>query len=83
MTSSFTNTAGSVSMALYVAVSVRVGTNLGEGRPLAARRVMWMGFGFASGAGGLIAIGLYAFRSELAHFFTDDEGVHALAVSVR
>ena len=82
VTSSFTNTAGSVSMALYVAVSVRVGTNLGEGRPLAARRVMWMGFGFASVAGGLIAIGLYAFRSELAHFFTDDEGVHALAVSV-
>ena len=70
-------------MALYVAVSVRVGTNLGEGRPLAARRVMWMGFGFASVAGGLIAIGLYAFRSELAHFFTDDDGVHALDVSVR
>ena len=90
MTSSFTNTAGSVSTALYTAVSVRVGTNLGEGRPAAAKSVMNMGFMLAAGAGGLISIVLYLFRGQLARLFCDpttDEGascvpVNALSVSV-
>ena len=90
VTSSFTNTAGSVSTALYTAVSVRVGTNLGEGWPAAAKSVMNMGFMLAAGAGGLISIVLYLFRGQLARLFCDpttDEGascvpVNALSVSV-
>ena len=82
VTSSFTNTAGSVSTALYTAISVRVGTNLGEGRPAAAKRVMKLGFAFGAMAGGVISLLLYLLRHELAGFFSDDVNVNKLSVSV-
>jgi MATE family multidrug resistance protein len=82
VTSAFTNTAGSVSTALYVAVSVRVGTNLGEGRPAAAKRVMYMGFIFAAAAGVIISTAIYFGRYWLATFFSDDPKVNEMTVSV-
>jgi Na+-driven multidrug efflux pump len=82
VTSSFTNTAGSVSTALYTAISVRVGTNLGEGRPRAAERVMKLGWIFGAVAGGAISLLLYLFRKELAGFFSDDPNVNALSIGV-
>jgi Na+-driven multidrug efflux pump len=82
VTSSFTNTAGSVSTALYTAVSVRVGTNLGEGRPLAAERVMKLGFMFGAIAGGAISLLLYVSRAPLAEFFSKDVKVNELSIGV-
>lgn len=82
VTSSFTNTAGSVSTALYTAISVRVGTNLGEGRPAAAKRVMKLGFAFGAMAGAAISLLLYLLRVELAGFFSDDIKVNKLSISV-
>jgi Na+-driven multidrug efflux pump len=82
VTSSFTNTAGSVSTALYTAISVRVGTNLGEGRPLAAERVMKLGFAFGAIAGGTISLVLYLLRVPLAGFFSDDAKVNHLSIGV-
>ena len=53
---------GSVSTAIYVAVSVRVGTLLGENKPDNARYVAKLGMILASGAGALISLLIYLFR---------------------
>ena len=69
-TGAFTNTGGSVSLAIYVAVSVRVGNCLGENKPANAKHVAWLGFQLAAFCGAVISCLIYLFREWLAVKFS-------------
>jgi len=69
-TGAFTNTGGSVSLAIYVAVSVRVGNCLGENKPANAKHVAWLGFQLAAFCGAVISWLIYLFREWLAVRFS-------------
>lgn len=59
VTSTYVSTGGSVSNALFMAVSTRVGNCLGEGDPSRAKKASIVGFFFAAGAGAIISTAIF------------------------
>ena len=78
--STYVSTGGSVSNALFMAVSTRVGNCLGEGDTHRAKRASVVGFIFAATAGAIISTLIFVFRRPLAHFYTPAESVSVLAI---
>lgn len=71
-----------VPLGISLGASVRVGTLLGEHKPLAARRAMWAAFGLGAtfmGVAGVVMLGL---RELLPSLYTADVGVIALATTL-
>ena len=59
VTSTYVSTGGSVSNALFMAVSTRVGNCLGEGDPVRAKKASIVGFLFAAAAGSIISAAIF------------------------
>jgi MATE family multidrug resistance protein len=69
-------------MGTSAAASVRVGTNLGQGRAHAARVAGWLGIGMGAGVMGLFGVVYLLVRRPLLGIFTQDAAVLAAAVPV-
>ena len=80
ITSTYISTGGSVSNALFMAVSTRVGEVLGEGHVQRAKIAAVIGFIFAAAAGAVISVGIYFLRKPLANFYTESQDVANLAI---
>ena len=71
-----------VPLAIHSALTVRVGQTLGRGDPYRARRIGLTGIGLCGAVMAVSAIGMLLFRHHIAAFYTGDEEVQALAVSL-
>ncbi len=67
-----------VPLSVGIALITRVGQALGEGDPIRARFVAWVGVGMAVVFGLLSAAGIALFRHQIAAAYTSDPAVQAL-----
>jgi MATE family multidrug resistance protein len=71
-----------VPMTFGIAMITRVGQALGEGDPVRARFVSWLGVGMSIGFALVSALFIAVFRWEIARAYTIDAGVQALCVEL-
>lgn len=71
-----------VPMALGMAVSIRVGFNVGTGDLPAARRSGWVAIGLSLGFAALAAVFVYGLRGSIAGLYSSDPVVLMLAVDL-
>ena len=69
-----------VPLSIGIGLVTRVGMAVGEGDPVRARFVSWVGFGIALGFGVLSASLIIVFRHQIAAGYTSDPQVQALTV---
>jgi MATE family multidrug resistance protein len=67
-----------VPLSFGIALITRVGQAMGEGQPVRARFVAWVGVGMALGVGLLSALLMVALRQQIAAAYTSDLAVQAL-----
>ena len=66
-----------VPLSFSIGMMTRVGQAMGEGNPVRARFVGWVGVGMAVSFGALSALGIAIFRWEIAAVYTSDPAVQA------
>jgi MATE family multidrug resistance protein len=71
-----------VPMTFGIGMITRVGQALGEGDPVRARFVAWVGVGMSLAFGLLSAVGIALFRWQIARAYTSDPQVQALCVTL-
>jgi MATE family multidrug resistance protein len=69
-----------VPLSFGIALITRVGQAMGEGQPVRARFVAWIGVGMALAFGVLSALLMVLFRQQIAAAYTSDLAVQALCV---
>lgn len=69
-----------VPLSFGIALITRVGQAMGEGQPVRARFVAWVGVGMSLAFGLLSALLMVAFRQQIAAAYTSDLAVQALCV---
>ncbi|TFW18841.1 MATE family efflux transporter [Duganella callida] len=69
-----------VPLSFGIALITRVGQAMGEGQPVRARFVAWVGVGMAMAFGVLSALGVVLFRHQIAAAYTSDLAVQTLCV---
>lgn len=71
-----------VGLGLAVATGVRVGNEIGRGRPAEAAFAGWSGFATTVLVMGALGVVVFAFRPELAAIYTDDAEIAARAAAL-